>query len=140
MQVDLHHTHLMPLGYNSISFTVTVCIVIDVIVVIVVIIVIVINITIIAIVIINTTITIITIIVIIIIIITIVVTIVIVVIKCRRREGAAGLEDGTAHYLGIAAVRHGFHQLASLGGFPAIGPHTQAVTRSVYCRSMTSPV
>lgn len=48
---------------------------------------------------------------------------------CRRREGAAGLEDGTAHYLGIAAVRHGFHQLAALGGFPAIGNHTQSVTR-----------
>ncbi|KAL0025505.1 hypothetical protein WJX77_007273 [Trebouxia sp. C0004] len=47
----------------------------------------------------------------------------------RRREGAAGLEDGTAHYLGIAAVRHGFHQLAALGGFPAIGDHTQSVTR-----------
>ena len=48
----------------------------------------------------------------------------------RRREGAAGLEDGTAHYLGIAAVSHGFRQLASLGGFPAIACHTQAVTRS----------
>ncbi|DBA69485.1 TPA: hypothetical protein ACH3X2_001170 [Trebouxia sp. C0005] len=47
----------------------------------------------------------------------------------RRRKGAAGLEDGTAHYLGIAAVRHGFHQLAALGGFPAIGDHTQSVTR-----------
>ncbi|KAL0050843.1 hypothetical protein WJX82_008290 [Trebouxia sp. C0006] len=47
----------------------------------------------------------------------------------RRREGAAGLEDGTAHYLGIAAVRHGFHQLAALGGFPAIGNHSQSVTR-----------
>lgn len=48
----------------------------------------------------------------------------------RRREGAAGLEDGTAHYLGIAALSHGFRQLASLGGFPAIARHTQIVTRS----------
>lgn len=47
----------------------------------------------------------------------------------RRREGAAGLEDGTAHYLGIAALTHGFRQLASLGGFPAIACHTQVVTR-----------
>ncbi|KAL3136431.1 hypothetical protein ABBQ38_005687 [Trebouxia sp. C0009 RCD-2024] len=47
----------------------------------------------------------------------------------RRREGAAGLEDGTAHYLGIAALSHGFRQLASLGGFPAIARHTQIVTR-----------
>lgn len=49
--------------------------------------------------------------------------------ECRRREGAAGLEDGTAHYLGAAAVRHGFKQLASVGGFPAIKQHTDAVTR-----------
>ena len=57
---------------------------------------------------------------------------------CRRREGAAGLEDGTAHYLGIAAVRHGFHQLSALGGFPAVGDHTQSVTGWVPCLSVQS--
>lgn len=51
---------------------------------------------------------------------------------CRRREGAAGLEDGTAHYLGIAALKHGFQQLHTLGGFPAIAAHTQAVTRHAF--------
>ena len=48
---------------------------------------------------------------------------------CRRREGAAGMENGTAHYLGIAAVRHGFAQIHRLGGFSAVAAHTQAVTR-----------
>lgn len=39
------------------------------------------------------------------------------------------MENGTAHYLGIAAVRHGFAQIRRLGGFPAVAAHTQAVTR-----------
>lgn len=48
---------------------------------------------------------------------------------CRRRTGAEGFEDGTAHFLGLAAVRHGFAAIASVGGFPAIHQHTQMVTR-----------
>lgn len=47
----------------------------------------------------------------------------------RRREGAAGLEDGTAHFLGIAALRHGFAAIRRAGGFGAIDTHTTALAR-----------
>ena len=47
----------------------------------------------------------------------------------RRREGPAGFEDGTASYLGIAALPHGFRLLQRLGGFGAIHAHTQQLTR-----------
>ena len=48
---------------------------------------------------------------------------------CRRRPGAAGHEDGTAHFLAIAALRHGFAALERAGGLPAIELHTAAITR-----------
>lgn len=51
---------------------------------------------------------------------------------CRRREGPAGFEDGTAHFLGIAALRHGFSLIQRLGGFPAIEAHTRALTRYTF--------
>ncbi|KAK9867044.1 hypothetical protein WJX84_002335 [Apatococcus fuscideae] len=47
----------------------------------------------------------------------------------RRRPGAEGFEDGTAHFLGLAAVRHGFAQIAAVGGFPVIQQHTHTLTR-----------
>ncbi|KAK9822750.1 hypothetical protein WJX74_003955 [Apatococcus lobatus] len=47
----------------------------------------------------------------------------------RRRPGAEGFEDGTAHFLGLAAVRHGFAQIASVGNFSAIHRHTDMLTR-----------
>ena len=47
----------------------------------------------------------------------------------RRREGAAGLEDGTTSFLGIAALRHGFAAIGRAGGFPAIEAHTGGLTR-----------
>lgn len=48
----------------------------------------------------------------------------------RSREGPAGFEDGTASYLGIAALPHGFGLIQRLGGFGAIHAHTQKLTRS----------
>lgn len=52
-----------------------------------------------------------------------------IICTCRKREGAAGLEDGTASFLGIAALRHGFAAIERAGGFPAIDAHTSALTR-----------
>ena len=48
---------------------------------------------------------------------------------CRRRKGTSGFEDGTAHFLAIAALRHGFAAIARAGGMPAIRHHTAAITR-----------
>lgn len=49
----------------------------------------------------------------------------------RRREGAAGLEDGTAHFLGIAALRHGYKAIRRAGGFPAVDAWTGLLARRV---------
>ena len=48
---------------------------------------------------------------------------------CRRREGAAGLEDGTAHFLGIAALRHGYAVIRRAGGFPAVNAWASLLAR-----------
>lgn len=60
----------------------------------------------------------------------------IVVRDSRRREGAAGLEDGTSHFLGIAALRHGFAAIRRAGGFPAVDEHTSMLTRSALLRDV----
>ena len=48
---------------------------------------------------------------------------------CRQRPGAAGFEDGTPAYLGIAALKHGFAQIERFGSFAAIERHTASLTR-----------
>ena len=53
----------------------------------------------------------------------------IMVVCSRRREGAAGMEDGTASYLGIAAIPHGFRQLERMGGFLSIERHANRIAR-----------
>ncbi len=42
---------------------------------------------------------------------------------CRRRPGAAGLEDGTLPFLQLPAILHGFGFIQRLGGFPAVSAH-----------------
>jgi molybdenum cofactor sulfurtransferase len=68
----------------------------------------------------------------------------------RRREGAAGLEDGTAHFLGIAALRHGFAAIRRAGGFPAVddwtsllarrGLHRISAAHCLTCRNLLAPL
>ncbi len=55
--------------------------------------------------------------------------------RCRRRGGVEGLEDGTAHFLGIASLRHGFAAISRAGGFPAIEAHTCALARCAWAAS-----
>ncbi|KXZ48630.1 hypothetical protein GPECTOR_26g533 [Gonium pectorale] len=46
-----------------------------------------------------------------------------------RRQGPAGLEDGTPPFTAVAAARHGFAFLDRLGGPPAVRRHAAALAR-----------
>ena len=56
-------------------------------------------------------------------------------IQVARQELAARLEDGTVHYLGIAALAPGLRALARVpGGMAAVARHTHGLARLAYTR------